>query len=189
MARTFGLAAILALATATLPSLAAEKAPRCFSNDRYFVIERERENDGRDRTDILVRTKGTSENPPCIYKPAEGDFQPTGEDDVFYVWALKGNYLIITDDLGFYPGLVIFNLDSRRQILGVGLGQGSDDVLTNERITFWMRTDEKATLSNCDQYEEIEKRQMGATIERRVTFYFASERLYKSDLTRCVQTM
>ncbi len=174
-----GLAALVAVCG---PADAANPA-RCHESPTHVVIVVEQRRDGSNGQEILVKTKADpGEKIPCVYKVAKGDYEVPGGSNFFL--GQRGRFLIIDEGTSASRLLNIYDLNTRKRELQASAS--SDEThITNEGVTFWMRTGE-GTPKNCRQFKEYTEKQMGSGIQTRVSFDFASMQLRKTSRTRCV---
>ncbi len=177
-----GLAALLACASVAQ----ADNAAKCHASTSHVVVEDEADGDFGGRK-FLVKTKaGPDANIPCAYKPAKGDYEIDVSEDAYYFLGLQGHFLVLDGGTGPIRSLTIHDLKMRMRIFDATTS-GEDMQVSEQGVTFWMQA-EDGTPKNCKKYKEYAKEGLGAVIEVRSTFDFASSELRKSNQTRCIAT-
>lgn len=176
-----GLTILLAV---SLPAQ-AEPALNCHASATHVVIEREREDSAGQ--DFLAKAKASPDAKiPCAYQVAKGDYEIDGSEDEYFFLGLQDHFLLLDGGTGSVRSLVVHDLNTRKKVFEASTS-GEDTQVTGQGVTFWMQTGE-GNAKNCKPFKQFSKSGLGAAIETRVTFDFASLQLQKSAQTHCVAT-
>jgi hypothetical protein len=168
------------------PAQPAGREVSCHESASFFVIARTRGEDVG--TDFVVKTKpAAGASPPCAFKAGANDYRIGGPDDSYYFTALKGHFLIL--DAGTGPGreISIFDLTERRQVFRADTFSDEPPVASETGLQFWMQVAE-GNPQNCPRFKEFEAMSMGAAVETKARYDFASGKVTRSNETRCVAT-
>jgi hypothetical protein len=185
MMKTTGLATLL-IFIAALSSAQAQSAPKCHAGTSYFVIEDEADNDFGGQK-FLVKAKASPDAKiPCVYKVDKGDYEFDVSGDAFYFLGLQGRFLVLDAGTASMRSLIVHDLIARKNVFETTTS-GENTQVSEQGVTFWMLTDE-GTPKNCKKYKEYAKQGLGAAIETRSTFDFASLEARKSNQTHCIAT-
>jgi hypothetical protein len=175
---------LASLSAVTLP-VQAEPVLHCHASATHVVIEREREDSAGQ--DFLVKVKaGPDAKIPCVYQVAKSDYEIDGSEDEYFFLGLQGHFLLLDGGTGDVRSLVVHDLNARKKVFEASTS-GEDTQVTEQGVTFWMQTGE-GNAKNCKPFKQYAKSGLGAAIETRATFDFASLQLQKSTQTHCVAT-
>lgn len=155
---------------------------KCHYNAGYLVVEKPRGSEVG--TDILVqRRTDAAATPECAYAKADGDFELSTEDPIYYL-GLTGNFLLLDEGTAPPPrGLKVYDLVQSAMVYSdqynrpVEIGEGT--------LTYWQPTKTAPTAENCPDLATLKENGLGAGIERRVKLDVATQTLEVLGETRC----
>lgn len=186
MKHLLGIGCGFAVLLACLSPVQAESSAKCHASTSHFVIEDEASGDFGGQKFLVKAKAGPDAKIPCVYKAAKGDYELDVSEDAYFFLGLQSRFLVLDAGTGPIRSLLIHDLDARKKVFEATTS-GEDTQVSEQGVTFWMQTGE-GTAKNCKQFKEYAKEGLGAAIETRATFDFASLELRKSNQTRCVAT-
>ena len=173
---------ICGISTASMAA-SVTPAPKCHNSDKYVVMEQPSPNDAVGTNFSIYVKQRASEKVKCPLKAKYKVWKIPNEQAEYFL-GLQDNYLILDSGTAAEArDLIIWDLAMRKKIKTFSYAEPAK--LKNYNLSYWVRSQDNVTVSNCPNRSELVKLGLGQAIDYQETLNLKTMQVTKSQKTRC----